>query len=62
MRSDDIVLFAVGAVGVLLGLVGLAARHDPVGIALGVLVLIIGGISLFLGWTFWRGRLAERQH
>ena len=62
MRLDDIVLFAVGAVGVLLGLLGLAARPDAVGIALGILVLIIGSISLFLGWTFWRGGLVDRQH
>jgi hypothetical protein len=61
MRSDNIVLFAVGAVGLLLGLIGLVARPDPVGIALGVLVLIIGGISLYLGWTFWRGSLEQRQ-
>ena len=51
---DIVVLLFVGMLGVILGLVGLAARPDSVGIVLGVMVLALGLVSVWQGWRMRR--------
>ena len=56
MRSEDVVLLSVGIVGILLGVLSLAAKPDLFGTVMGLLVLAMGSLSLWLGWLFVRGR------
>ena len=62
MLLERLMLPTVGAIGVLLGILALAARPDFLGTVMGVLVLAVGSFSLYLGWLFSRGRGPERSH
>ena len=60
LRFDEVVLFFVGMVGVILGAVSLVARADAVGIVLGVIVFGMGMASLWFGWQTHRD--SYRRH
>ena len=60
MQFEDWVLLAVGTVGILLGVLSLASKPDIFGTVMGIVVLVMGSISLGLGWLFARNR--DPQH
>ena len=54
MRFEDVVLTFVGLIGLILGVFGLVARADFIGIVLGVLAIGMGAAALGLGWLLRR--------
>jgi uncharacterized membrane protein HdeD (DUF308 family) len=62
MKLEDAVLLFVGVIGVILGLVGLAARPDAIGFILGVVVLSMGAATLWVAWTVHRDNPRRRRH
>jgi hypothetical protein len=62
VQVEDRVLLAVGALGILLGLLGVVARSDPFGTLMGLIVLGTGTFSLWLGWLYSRQGINRQQH
>ena len=56
MQFEGVVLIVIGAFGLILGTLGLAARPDVIGIIMGVLVFGMGCLSLWLGWLYFKDR------
>jgi len=61
MRFEDVMLLSIGILGILLGVLSLAAKPDVFGTVMGFLVLAMGSFSLWLGWFFVRGRDSGHQ-
>ncbi|RPI42607.1 MAG: hypothetical protein EHM59_17445 [Betaproteobacteria bacterium] len=58
---QNAVLLLTGIIGVPLGLLGIAARPDAVGIVLGLFVVSMGGVALYLAWMSREDALSSRR-